>query len=108
GTLIITRIGEVKRTGMLALVALTLLITACAPTAVAPADDPERVTSIWQVDAAIVGEPVVRDDMVVTYVDDDTQLRIAAWDLETGEDLWSADALPSFGDPRVLLSVAVT
>ncbi|MBF0672467.1 MAG: PQQ-binding-like beta-propeller repeat protein [Salinibacterium sp.] len=95
-----------KPVALLAFLLAILAISGCATPA--PSDEPRRVAPLWEVDAAIVGEPVVRDDMVASYIDDGGRLRIAAWELETGEELWSADALPTFGDPRILLTAAVS
>ncbi|WP_028045725.1 hypothetical protein [Cellulomonas sp. URHE0023] len=73
------------------------------PTAGAAPAAPELLWSAQ--DVTILSEPKLAGDVAVTYVTDGEDLRLRAWDLTSGDQLWDEPASPGGGAPGVQLSV---
>lgn len=94
------------------LAAVLLLCAGCTPV---PEAGPLRVTGltdaahpVWQLDVALVGEPIVRDGVVASYVRGGrTGLAVRAWSLADGHELWRHDALVGKAPAGVPLSLEV-
>lgn len=91
---------------------LALLLTAgCTPmrevasppvTGLSPVEQP-----VWHLGVALVGEPVVRQGVVASYVRGGrTGLQVRAWSLADGHALWQHDALVGRAPSGVPLSLA--
>lgn len=90
----------------LAMAAVLTLITGCAsPTPAEPAASVKQVHTLWKVPTNLVGDPQVVDGTIVSYIRVKQQLRVAAWRLSDGHQLWSAAAETSATTPGVELSV---
>ena len=80
----------------------------------APANQAEQpdpwstpASTLWSAEAELVGDPVVGEDVVVSYVRADQGVAIAAWDLTTGAELWSAPAVVGGSPPGVQVNASV-
>jgi hypothetical protein len=106
----------VRSTLPFAAVALLVGLAGCTPAAAPAENDTEaavtefdtEATPAWTVEAALVGEPVAADGVVLAYTKTESGgLQIDAWDAKTGAPLWSDAAVTGAVTPGVMVSARI-
>lgn len=84
---------------------LGILMTAgCSASPLDGLDLETTVEPDWVVEEQMIGSPSAVDGMIASYLLDDTDLSIAVWDDETGEELWREPASTGAGTPGITRS----
>jgi hypothetical protein len=108
---------RVRSTLPVTALALLIGLAGCAPAAAPGAEDDTETTVAeletvatpdWTVDAALVGEPVAADGVVLAYTRTESGgLQIDAWDAKSGAPLWSDAAVTGAVTPGVMVSARI-
>lgn len=73
-----------------------------------PSPSPEPVARLaWETEVDLIGEPVVTDEVIVSYIDTGSGLVLAGFDPKTGEVLWRRSAATSGQATGVPLNASV-
>jgi len=75
------------------------------PTETPAPSKPTLVNTVWKVAADLVGAPRVANGTAVSYFRRDGKLRVGAWRLADGKQLWSAAAVTGAEAPGIELGV---